>query len=54
MGFKKKPYINDEIDNLYRMDEVECSVCGTKDDLTVSEDGDDICTDCLFENNIEL
>lgn len=51
---KKQPYNNEEIDNLYRTDEIECSVCGAKDDLTVDEDGNDICTDCLFEKEIDL
>ena len=27
----------------------ECHKCHTHEDVTVNEDGDEICTDCLFE-----
>jgi hypothetical protein len=33
---------------------LRCSVCGTKDDTTYDEDGNEICTDCLFERETEV
>jgi hypothetical protein len=31
----------------------ECHICHTHEDITVDEDGDEICTDCLFEKKCE-
>ena len=33
------------------MDEGKCSLCGSDEDVIKSEDGEEICTDCLFEQN---
>lgn len=30
-----------------------CTVCRTEDDVVMDEDGDMICTDCLFERTCE-
>lgn len=30
-----------------------CSVCRTEEDVVMDEDGDMICTDCLFERTCE-
>jgi len=39
--------------DLYPNGQVECSKCGTHEDVTTDEDGIDICTDCLFEKECE-
>ena len=31
----------------------KCCECGTKEDVVIDEDGDFICTDCLFELQCE-
>lgn len=52
---KKQPLVNEEIEDMYREDGmVYCCRCHTTDDLVVDEDGNDICTDCLFEAQSEL
>jgi hypothetical protein len=33
--------------------EFECVVCGTIEDIVYDEDGDPICTDCLFERECD-
>ena len=35
-----------------RDDYEKCRSCGTQEDLTMDEDGDYICTDCLFEEKV--
>lgn len=32
---------------------LKCSVCGTEEDVTIDENGEEICTDCLFEQECE-
>jgi len=35
------------------LDDAECGKCQTHDDVVMDEDGDLICTDCLFERSCE-
>lgn len=35
------------------IDNGKCYKCGSTEDVTVNEDGDEICTDCLFEEESE-
>lgn len=35
------------------LDDAECGKCRTRDDVVMNEDGDLICTDCLFEQSCE-
>ena len=34
--------------------EFECIECKTKEDIVMDEDGDYICTDCLFERECDI
>lgn len=35
------------------LNDAECSKCRTHEDVVMDEDGDLICTDCLFERSCE-
>ena len=37
----------------YMLMDGQCHICRTHDDVTMDEDGDFICTDCLFEKTCE-
>lgn len=41
------------VEDYYFVENVECSSCGTNEDVVFDEDGDLICTDCLFEKTTE-
>lgn len=43
-----------EYDILANLDEFyRCSKCGTTENVALDDDGDEICTDCLFERECE-
>lgn len=35
------------------IEDLKCSKCGSEEDVTYDEDGVEICTDCLFEQEVE-
>ena len=43
MAIKEYDYVNDP--------NAKCSQCGTHEDIVIDENGDFICTDCLFESH---